>query len=281
VAQALQQAAARGLERIDAQLTAAAALGVTRGWLLAHDRDPLPAERGQRLHDWLNRRVAGEPLAYLLGEKEFFGLRLRVTPDTLVPRPDTETLVHWALGLLPAPPHCTADTVTPMAQVADLGTGSGAIGLAIAAHHPGAHITLVDLSPAALAVALDNAHSLGLSGRVQGVQGSWLAPLEQRRFDLIVSNPPYIAEHDAHLRALRHEPLSALASGPDGLDDLRHIVAQAPAQLQPGAWLLLEHGFDQADRVQALLRGRGFEAVNTRLDLAGQPRCTGGRWPGD
>lgn len=268
VADALRQARAAGLERLDAHLIVCTVLGVPRSWVLAHDADTLPAEHMPRLLDWLRRRAAGEPFAYLQGEKEFFGLSLRVTPDTLVPRPDTETLVHWALELLPPERRC---------RVADLGTGSGAIALAIAHRRPHAQVSAVDFSTAALAVALDNARRLEL-GNVRGVAGSWFAPLGGERFDLIVSNPPYIAEGDPHLPALAHEPLTALTSGPDGLADLRHITAQAPAHLNDGGWLLLEHGHDQATQVQQMLLQAGFTEVGSRLDLAGNARCTGGRW---
>lgn len=270
VAEALQQARAAGLDRLDAQLIVCTVLGVPRSWVLAHDSDPLPAEHLSRLIDWLRRRAAGEPFAYLQGEKEFFGLLLRVTPDTLIPRPDTETLVHWALELLPP---------DQPQGIADLGTGSGAIALAIASQRPQAQVTAVDFSAGALAVALGNAERLGLAN-VRGLQGSWFEPLAGQRFDLIASNPPYIAEGDHHLAALHHEPRTALTAGPDGLDDLRQITRQAHAHLAPGGWLLLEHGHDQAPQVQQLLQAAGFTEVSTRSDLGGNPRCTGGRWPG-
>ena len=273
VADALQQARVAGLERLDAQLIVCTVLGASRSWVLAHDRDPLPAEHLPRLLDWLRRRAGGEPFAYLQGEKEFFGLLLRVTPDTLIPRPDTETLVHWALELLPTLP------AGQPSRVVDLGTGSGAIALAIASQRPLTHVTAVDFSAGALAVALGNAERHAL-GNVQGLQGSWFEPLAGQRFDLIASNPPYIAEGDHHLAALHHEPRTALTAGPDGLDDLRHITRQAPAHLNPGGWLLLEHGHDQASQVQQLLQAAGFTDVSTRFDLGERPRCTGGRWLG-
>lgn len=266
VAQALSRARDLGVDRLDAHLLVSTLLARPRSWLLAHDQDPLPADTQARYLELLARRAQGEPLAYLLGDKEFFGLNLQVTPDTLIPRPDTETLVEWALALLPA---------DRPARVVDLGTGSGAIALALAHARPQAEVTAVDASAGALNVALANAQRLGL--RVRGRLGSWLAPLAGERFDLIVSNPPYIAEGDPHLAALRYEPLSALTAGPDGLDDLRQIIAQAPAHLTPGGWLLLEHGYDQAEAVTALLGASGFEAIATRFDLGGQPRCTGGR----
>jgi release factor glutamine methyltransferase len=192
---------------------------------------------------------------------------LQVTQDTLVPRPDTETLVDWALDLLPP---------ETKSAVLDLGTGSGAIALALAHRRPQAQLHAVDASPAALAAAQANGQRLGL--RVEWHLGSWLTPLAGRRFNLIVSNPPYIRDDDPHLPALRHEPRSALAAGPDGLADLRAIVAAAPAHLHHGAWLLLEHGWDQADAVAKLLIDAGFTLTQHRTDLAGYRRCTGGCW---
>lgn len=270
VAQALQHAREAGLERLDAQLIVGGVLGRTRTWLLAHDTDALAAPDAQRIAALVARRAAGEPLAYLHGDQEFFGMNLRVTPDVLIPRPDTETLVNWALDMLP----------TDQARsVADLGTGSGAIALAIASQRPLAEVTAVDLSDAALAVARGNAQSIGLPN-VHFAAGSWLAPLAGQRFDLIVSNPPYIAEGDPHLPALRFEPISALTAGHDGLSDLRQIVAQAGGHIHGNGHLLLEHGFDQAETVAQLLRDAGFIEVSTRFDFGGQPRCTGGRWRG-
>ena len=196
---------------------------------------------------------------------------LRVTPDTLIPRPDTEALVDWALERLAALPG--------EPTVVDLGTGSGAIALAIASQRPLAEVTAVDVSPAALAVAQGNAQALGL-GRVRFAAGSWLTPLAGQRFDLVVSNPPYIAEGDPHLPALRFEPITALTAGPDGLADLRQIIANAGGHIHGNGHLLLEHGFDQADAVARLLRDAGFNDVSTHFDFGGQARCTGGRWHG-
>ena len=261
---------AAGLPRAEAQYLLQALLGVSRAWLIGHDTDLLDAVATERFHHWLARRLDGVPLAYLTGEKEFFGLTLRVTPDTLIPRPDTELLVQWALERLegPRPP-----------RVVDLGTGTGAIALSIKSQRPDADVRMVDFSPGALAVALDNAQRLGL--QVDGHLGSWFEPLAgQVPFDLIVSNPPYVAGEDHHLDALKHEPRTALTPEGDGLADLRHLIEGAPAWLRPDGWLLLEHGFDQADAVAAMLRGRGFLEVETRRDLGGQPRATGGRWPG-
>ena len=271
IAQALARAQARGLARIDAQMLLLHALGRPTGdraWLLAHDTDPLDAPALARYQALCARRAAGEPVAYLTGGKEFYGLPLRVDARVLDPRPDTEILVDWALELL-AP--------LPAPRVADLGTGSGAIALALQHARPDARVLAVDASAGALAVARANAERLGLP--VRFVQADWLAGIAGP-FDAIVSNPPYIPAQDPHLAALAHEPLSALASGADGLDDIRAIIAQAPALLAPGGWLLLEHGWDQAEAVQALLRDTGFDQVQSRHDLAGIARCSGGSMPG-
>lgn len=275
LARALRDAAACGLDRLDAQLLLLHALGRPahdRAWLLAHDDDALPEAAGACFARHVARRVAGEPVAYLLGEKEFHGLALRVDARVLVPRPDTETLVEWALEILRRSSPAAADAPP---RVLDLGTGSGAIALALAHRRPHADVTAVDASADALAVAAANARALNLPLRC--LHGSWLTPVSGERFNLIVSNPPYIAEGDPHLAALTHEPITALTAGPDGLDDIRHIVAEAGAHLYPGGWLLLEHGYDQANAVAALLRAAQFTDVTTRIDLGGQPRCTGGR----
>lgn len=262
-------AIAAGLPRAEAQYLLQALLGVSRAWLIAHDSDPLQALVRERFQDWLARRLDGVPLAYLSGEKEFFGLTLRVTPDTLIPRPDTEVLVEWALERIAA---------LPAPRVVDLGTGTGAIALSIKSRRPDADVRMVDASAAALAVARDNARRLALG--VEGHLGDWYGALSgQSAFDLIVSNPPYVAGDDHHLVALRHEPRMALTPEGDGLDDLRRLVAEAPNWLRAEGWLLLEHGFDQAGAVADLLRARGFVDVENRRDLGGQPRATGGRWP--
>ncbi len=265
---ALRQLQTGGLPRLEAQMLLLHALGQppqARAWLLAHDDDALPADAATRLHALATRRLAGEPMAYLTGEKHFHGLRLQVDARVLDPRDDTETLVDWALALLPA---------DAPRRVLDLGTGSGAIALAIAHARPQARVTAVDASADALTVARANAGQLGLAVTLH--HGDWLAPVAGEVFDLIVSNPPYIAEGDAHLPALAHEPRAALVSGADGLDDLRRIVATAPAHLAPGGWLLLEHGWDQAAAVRALLADAGFAQVQSRRDLAGIERCSGG-----
>lgn len=270
VAALLKAARTAGVDRLDAQLLLAHVLQRSRAWLIAHEDAELDTQQLAQVQAALARRAAGEPIAYLLGEKEFHGLLLGVTPDVLVPRPDTEVLVEWALELLSANPTGV--------DVADLGTGSGAIALALKQACPPASVCAVDTSDAALAVARGNGQQLGLA--VEWLRSHWWSSLASQQFDLVVSNPPYIAEDDAHLDALQHEPQLALTSGADGLDAIREIVAEAPAHLRPGAWLLLEHGHDQAPAVASLLQARGFQAVSTRLDLAGLPRCTGGRWPG-
>ena len=271
VQQALAQTAALGLDRLDAQWLLAHVLGHDRTWLLAHSDQVLSAAQAHAFAALVSRRAAGEPFAYLVGEREFHGLTLQVGPTVLVPRPDTETLVDWALELL------TTDLGSLAApEVIDLGTGSGAIALAVKHRHPAAQVTALDASPAALAQAQANAQSLNLT--VAFHASDWWQAMAGRRFALALSNPPYIAEGDAHLATLTHEPQMALTSGPDGLDAIRRILAHAPAHLLPGAWLLLEHGWDQAAAVRALLRTAGFEAVATRRDLGQQERCSGGRW---
>lgn len=268
VAMALATARALGVDRLDAQLLLAHVLNRPRSWLLAHDEAPLEADRWLQFQGQLARRADGEPLAYLHGEKEFHGLTLNVNPAVLVPRPDTEVLVDWALELLGG---VLAEVGSP--RVVDLGTGSGAIALAVKNHCPQASVMATDNSASALAVAEANAHRLGLA--VGCVAGSWWAALPGRRFHLVLSNPPYIAAGDPHLPALRHEPASALTPGGDGLGALQQIVHGAPHHLLPGGWLLLEHGFDQAEAVQRLLHSEGFIKIETRHDLGGRPRCTG------
>lgn len=270
LAQALAQAHTLGLARIDAQLLLLHAVGrpdAGRAWLLAHDSDAMDDTVHTQFIALCQRRLAGEPVAYLTGRKEFYGLPLQVDARVLDPRPDTETLVDWAL-----------EVIAPLAspRVVDLGTGSGAIALALQSQRADAQVLAVDASTDALAVAQANAERLGLP--VQFQPANWLAGVEGP-FDAIVSNPPYIPSADPHLAALTHEPLQALASGADGLDDIRTIVAQAPTHLRPGGWLLLEHGYDQAQAVQILLATHGFAQVQSRNDLAGIARCTGGQWP--
>jgi release factor glutamine methyltransferase len=235
---------------------------------LAHGDDLLDAGVQATFAAHAQRRLDTEPVAYITGHKEFFGLTLHVDRRVLDPRADTETLVEWTLS-------CLADTPTP--DVVDLGTGSGAIALALKHTRPDARVLAVDASADALAVARSNAKRLALA--VDFHHGSWLSPLSAQTFDAIVSNPPYVANGDTHLEALKHEPVSALASGPDGLDDIRTIVRQASGHLKASGWLLLEHGYDQAHAVQSLLGNQGFVNVQSRHDLAGILRCTGGQWP--
>lgn len=269
VAQWLAEARAHGLDRLDAQLLLGRVLGQSRTWLLAHDDALLTPTQAHVANTLQVRRRAGEPLAYLLGEKEFHGLSLSVNADVLVPRPDTEVLADWALELLRSE---FAGVDIP--DVVDLGTGSGAIALAVKNDHAAARVTATDVSGAALAVAHTNVERLALA--VEMIEGSWWQALPGRRFHLALSNPPYIAADDVHLLALRHEPAGALTPGGDGLGALRELAGGAAAHLHPGGWLLLEHGQDQAEAVRGLLRAAGFTDVQTRRDLAGLPRCTGG-----
>jgi release factor glutamine methyltransferase len=266
----LQQAVAQGLARIDAQMLMLFALEHSvhdRAWLAMHSGDLLTAQEVSRFQALVARRLNQEPVAYITGEKEFFGLNLRVDVRVLDPRPDTEILVEWALQTI---------TPTQAAQVVDLGTGSGAIALALKKHRPLADVSAIDMSPESLDVARTNAQRLGLE--VTFRHGHWLAGVNQR-FDLVVANPPYIAAGDPHLSHLHHEPLHALVSGLDGLHDLRQIIEQTSTRLTPGGWLLLEHGHDQAPAVCVLLQKAGFVQVQSRPDLAGIARCSGGQWP--
>ncbi len=269
IAAALRDARTHGVERLDAQLLLSHVVGQSRAWLLAHDDASLTGGQDARFQELLARRAAGEPFAYLVGEREFHGLALAVGPGVLVPRPDTETLVDWALELLEA-----ADAPV----VLDLGTGSGAIALALKHRCSSARVWASERSADALAIARANAGRLGLD--VRFAQGSWWDALDDAPvFDMAVSNPPYIAEDDPHLAALTHEPLSALVAAEDGLADIRAIAAGARGRLRPGGWLLFEHGWTQADAVAAILRESGFTDIQTRLDIEGRPRCSGGRLP--
>lgn len=273
VAQALIEARDSGVDRLDAQWMLEQLFGQPRAWLIAHGEALLTPTQHTQYADWLGRRAAGEPLPYLFGEKEFHGLRLRVGPQVLVPRPDTETLVDWGLELLAG----DLSTVEEP-QVVDLGTGSGAIALAIKHRCGAATVTAVDASAPALEVARENADSLGLP--IELVLGSWWSGLAGRRFQLALANPPYIAEGDDHLAALQHEPQSALVASDDGLSDLYQIIDGAASHLTFGGWLLLEHGHDQAAAIRHRLARAGFDHVQTRIDLAGHERCSGGRLGG-
>jgi len=270
VRQAMAMAQSRGLDRLDAQILLSHVLARPRSWLLAHDDCQLERHQAHILEGLMDRRAAGEPVAYLLGEKEFHGLTLHVSPAVLVPRPDTETLVDWALDLLRGELRALHQ-----AKVVDLGTGSGAIALALKHAYPSASVMALDTSRDALAIAQQNAQRLNLD--IKWGQGDWWEAAAGSRFHLAISNPPYVAEHDPHLEALRYEPQLALTPGGDGLSSLCQIITQAPGHLEPAGWLLVEHGHDQADAVMAMMLQTHFESVATRQDLAGNARCTGGR----
>lgn len=255
------------IESTDASSLLAHALGKPVGWLFAHADDLVDIPTRQRFEALVDARVAGEPVAYLTGYRGFWTLDLEVTPDTLIPRPETELLVELALARISS---------TGSVRIADLGTGSGAIALAIAKERPHAHVVATDASIAALSVARRNAQANAI-GNVGFRQGSWLLPLADERFDLIASNPPYIAEGDPHLRSLQHEPAMALASGADGLDAIREIVAAAHDHLRQEGWLLLEHGWDQGIAVRALMRSADLVEVSTARDLEDRDRVTLGR----
>jgi release factor glutamine methyltransferase len=271
---ALRAARAQGVERLDAHLLLAHVLGRSRAWLLAHGDDALSDGHAAAFRSLAARRAAGEPFAYLVGEREFHGLMLAVNAAVLVPRPDTETLVEWALALLQGELQ-----ESPAPAVLDLGTGSGAIALALKNACPRARVWAGERSAEALAVARANAAGLALD--VRFAQGDWFAALagepDAPAFDLVVSNPPYIVEGDPHLAGLAHEPLSALVSDGQGLGDIERIVAGSRSHLREGGWLLFEHGWEQAPAVAAILADAGFDAVQARADIEGRPRCTGGR----
>ncbi|HEY0841277.1 peptide chain release factor N(5)-glutamine methyltransferase [Methylotenera sp.] len=260
-----------GDAKFEAQLLLQHTLEVNRAWLLAHEHDTLPSKSDTDFEALLTRRLLGEPVAYILGCREFYGLNLTVTPDTLIPRPDTETLVEAALEKIPTDANCT---------ILDLGTGTGAVALAIAKHRPHAQVTAVDASHAALRIAEHNAKQLGLA-HVNFSLGHWFSAVEGERFNLIVSNPPYIEQHDPHLSQgdLRFEPMSALASGADGLDDIREIIAHSLIHLLPQGWLMLEHGYNQAQLVADLMAESGFVDIKTIQDLGGNDRVTIGKNP--
>ena len=264
-------AAALGLDkreaRLEARVLAAFTWNVAPAWLIAHDTDPLAEAQITAFDTLLARRLAGEPIAYLTGMREFYGRPFRVTPDVLIPRPDTELLVEQALARIPS------DLAV---DVLDLGTGSGCIAITLALERPLARVTAVDRSPAALAIAQRNADLL--NARVEFLASDWFDALAGRRFDLVVSNPPYIAAADPHLARgdVRFEPLSALAAGQDGLADLRRLIRGACAHLKPDGTLLLEHGYDQSEGVKALLRESGFGHPQSWADLSGILRISGG-----
>jgi release factor glutamine methyltransferase len=253
---------------LEANLLLQHVLHVNRAWVITHDRDVLNADQQAEFQLLLKRRLDGEPIAYIVGFREFYGLQLKVSPVTLIPRPDTETLVDAALEKIP---------LDKVSHILDLGTGTGAVALAIAKHRNNCEVTAVDQSSDALSVTLENAQSLKLNN-LRLIESNWFSELQGERFDLIVSNPPYIAQDDEHLKQgdLRFEPISALASGVDGLDDIRKIVQDAPDYLKTNGWLMLEHGFDQAESVATLLKTRGFNQIAHAKDIAGTLRVTFG-----
>ena len=257
--------------RHEAEQLLAHALGRDRAWLFAHAIDVLEAGQVVAFEELLARRIAGEPVAYLTGTRGFWTLDLQVNADTLIPRPETELLVELALARLPA---------GLSVRIADLGTGSGAIALAIAKERPQAMVVASDASAGAIEVAMRNALANGIPN-VEFRRGDWFAPLSGEQFDLIASNPPYIADGDPHLQQgdLRFEPATALSSGSDGLDDIRQIVAQAAGHLVTGGWLLLEHGLEQGAAIRGLLETAGFVDVVTERDLELRDRVTLGRNP--
>lgn len=262
-----------GLPRLDARALLEQASGQRREWLLAHGDDPAPTQVVDAFTALAARRRAGEPLAYLLGFREFYGLRFAVTPDVLVPRPETEGLVQAALERLPK---------SPQPRVLDLGTGSGAIAVTFARLRPDAQVVAADASPHALTLAQENAKALGATG-IGWRLGNWFDALkpDEAAFDLVVSNPPYLADDDPHLAdpALRHEPRMALTSGPHGMEAIELIAAAAPARLRPGGWLLLEHGATQGEAARTCLEKAGFASVQTLKDLQGLDRVSLGQWP--
>ena len=256
--------------KLEAQVLLQQVLNVSHAWLISHANDVLEAHQLEAFHVLVQRRLNGEPIAYILGQREFYGLNLTVTSDTLIPRPDTETLVEAALAKL----------TNNQATVLDLGTGTGAIALAVAKHRPMTHVTAVDFSTTALKVAAQNAKQLNITN-ITFVESHWFDALAPTPFDIIVSNPPYIEHHDAHLSQgdLRFEPLTALASGADGLDDIRQIINDCLVYLNPQGWLMLEHGYNQAEAVADLMANVGLSNIETIQDLGGNDRVTLGKNP--
>lgn len=250
--------------RLDAELLLARALDVSRSYLIAHPEDVLDPAARERFLTLVERRASGEPMAYISGEKEFWSLNLMVSPDTLVPRPETELLVERALMLIGR---------RASQRILDLGTGSGAIALAIARERPLCEIVATDKSEAALAIAQQNARQLDL-GNVTFAQGSWTEPVAGQQFDMVVSNPPYVRSDDPALAALRHEPVSALASGKDGLDDIREIAKTAGLVLKEGGYLVLEHGSEQQEDVARILENNGWTGIECVQDMGGRPRVS-------
>ncbi len=293
--------------KLETQLLLEHVLNVSHAWLIAHADDEISTQHYETFQDLLKRRIDGEPIAYILGEREFYGLKLKVTPNTLIPRPDTETLVEAALAKIPQNDHISSlsppqkresnhkekmdsrlrknDLLrngfenSDSLQILDLGTGSGAIALAIAKNRPYANIMAMDASKAALEVAIENAQTLKIAN-VTFLQSNWYAAVGNMTFDVIVSNPPYIEDNDIHLNQgdLRFEPINALASGQDGLDDIRHIIKYAKLYLKPSGWLMIEHGYNQAAALAELLKLAEFSDIHHVKDLAGIHRVTLGHY---
>lgn len=293
----IRQAAPTNAAKLEAQLLLEHVLNVSHAWLITHSDDEIQSEAYSHYETLIERRVTGEPIAYILGEREFYGLKLRVTADTLIPRADTETLVEAALTMISQTDNDASSSTlrkensnekekmdshsrgSTAPSVLDLGTGSGAIALAIAKNRPYAQITAVDASKAALDIAIENAQTLKISN-IRFMQSDWYAAVGNETFDVIVTNPPYIQENDIHLNQgdLRFEPISALASGQDGLNDIRHIVNHAKHHLKPSGWLMIEHGYNQDARVAELLKLAEFSDIHHVKDLAGINRVTLGHY---
>jgi len=274
IRQLLEQAAGllpSDTARLDAEVLLAHALGEMRSHLHAWPEKVLPAEQQLQFQQLLQARMRGEPVAYLTGQREFWSLPLSLTPATLIPRPETETLVALALEIIP---------VNSTALIADLGTGSGAIALAIAHERPRCHLLATDISPAAIATATANARRLGINN-IEFHHGDWCEPLAGRLCDVIVSNPPYIRDTDPHLQSgdVRFEPRSALAAGPEGMNDLEKIARCAGHHLRTRGWLLMEHGYDQGKQAIHLLEANGFQTVTDHADDAGLSRVVMGNTP--
>lgn len=266
----LLRAAGRESPRLDAQTLLGHVLDRPRSFLIAHGEQALTPQQLQAAQALLTQRLEGRPVAHLLGRREFWSRELEVTPDTLIPRPDTETTLELALDRIPPGVHWS---------LLDLGTGTGALALMLALDRPDCDVIATDISPEALAVARRNRDNLGLTN-IDFRKGDWFAPLGERRFHLIVSNPPYVPERDPHLNQgdVRFEPRRALTAGPSGLDDLERLTAQAPAHLHEGGWLVLEHGWDQSEAVAKLLESSGFCHIESRMDLGGRPRASAGQY---
>ena len=256
--------------RLEARVLLAHALNVDHAWLIGHDRDIPTSAQQHRIAQLVHRRTEGEPIAYILGEREFYGRSFKVTPDVLIPRPETELLIETAIELFPS---------HQAIKVLDVGTGSGIVGITLALERPGWHVSAVDISDAALAIAHEN--SARFAARVDFVKSDVYSSLQGQNFDLVVSNPPYIEQNDLHLWKgdLRFEPAQALVAGNDGMDVIRRLVSGAANLLNASGYLLIEHGWQQGHAVHSLLHDAGFESIHTFIDLAGHPRVSGGQTP--